>query len=109
VPVVPARPGRRLLRVAGVGMAGIAVGVGVTLAAHGLGGGADRAASVQRLDLPAGVAASAAPAAEAPGDAEASAPSRSGGPAARAAAGGSPPTRSRSGPTCPATAAPPRR
>jgi hypothetical protein len=83
VPVVPARPGRRLLRVAGVGVAGIAVGVGVTLAAHGLGGGADRAASVRRLDLPAGVAAPAAPAAEGPGDAEASAPVRAG--SARAA------------------------
>ena len=58
---VSARPGRlRLLRVVGVGVAGIAVGVGVTLAAHGLGGGAERAASVQRLDLPAGPAPTAA-------------------------------------------------
>jgi len=39
--------------VVGVGVAGIAVGVGVTLAAHGLGGGPGRDASVQRLDLPA--------------------------------------------------------
>jgi hypothetical protein len=54
VPVVPARPDRRrLLRVVGAGVAGIAVGVGVTLAAHGLGGGPGRDASVQRLDLPA--------------------------------------------------------
>jgi hypothetical protein len=81
VPVVSVRPGRRLLRVAGVGVAGIALGVGVTLAAHGLGGGADRAASVQRLDLPAGMAAPAAPAAD--GDAGASAPGRAG--SARAA------------------------
>jgi hypothetical protein len=57
VPVVAARPDRRrLLRLAGVGVLGIALGVGATLglAAHG-----DRsrpAASVRRLDLPAGVA-----------------------------------------------------
>ena len=51
---LPAAPDRRrLLRVVGVGLVGIAVRVGATLAAHGLGGG-DRAASVQRLDLPAG-------------------------------------------------------
>ena len=62
----------------GVGVAGIAVGVGVTLAAHGLGGGAERAASVQRLDLPAG------PAPTAPGPAgAAAAPVRAG--SARAA------------------------
>jgi hypothetical protein len=83
VPVVSARPRRRLLRVAGIGVAGIAVGVGLTLAAAGLGGGADRAASVQRLDLPAGVAAPAAPAAQGRGDAGASAPVRAG--SARAA------------------------
>jgi hypothetical protein len=63
VPVVPARPDRRrLLRVVGVGVAGIAVGVGVTLAAHGLGGGPGRDASVQRLDLPAAAPAGTAPA-----------------------------------------------
>jgi hypothetical protein len=61
VPGTAARPDRRRLpRVVGVGVAGIAVGVAVTLAAAGLGGGADRAASVQRLDLPAGAAAPAA-------------------------------------------------
>jgi hypothetical protein len=61
VPSNAARPGRRrLLRLVGVGVAGIAVGVGATLAVHGLGGGAGRAASVQRLDLPA--AAGAGPA-----------------------------------------------
>jgi hypothetical protein len=55
VPVVAARPDRRrLLRLAGAGVLGIALGVGATLglAAHG-----DRsrpAASVRRLDLPAG-------------------------------------------------------
>ena len=78
VPPCPAlaRPDRRrLLRVVGVGLVGIAVGVGATLAAHGLGGGADRAASVQRLDLPAG---GVAPAAPTPGEATASAPVRAG-------------------------------
>ena len=61
MPGTAARPDRRrLLRVVGVGVAGIAVGVGVTLAAAGVGGGAGRAASVQRLDLPAGAAAPAA-------------------------------------------------
>jgi hypothetical protein len=81
VPLPAARPDRRrLLRVVGVGVAGIAVGVGITLAAHGLGGGADRAASVRRLDLPAG---GVAPAAQAPGGAAASAPLRAG--SARAA------------------------
>jgi hypothetical protein len=81
VPLPAARPDRRrLLRVVGVGLVGIAVGIGATLAAHGLGGGPDRAASVQRLDLPAG---DAAPAAQAPGEATASAPVRAG--SARAA------------------------
>jgi hypothetical protein len=80
VPVAAARPRRRLLRLAGAGVAGIAVGVGVTLAAAGLGGGADRAASVQRLDLPAGVAA---PAPAARGGGDAGAPVRAG--SARAA------------------------
>jgi hypothetical protein len=75
-----ARPGRlRLLRVVGVGVAGIAVGVGVTLAAHGLGGGAERAASVRRLDLPAGPTPAAAQAQ----DGAAAAPVRAG--SARAA------------------------
>ena len=65
MPLPAARPDRRrLLRVVGVGVVGIAVGVGATLAAHGLGGRAERAASVQRLDLPAaGAPAAAAPAA----------------------------------------------
>ena len=81
MPLPAARPDRRrLLRVLGAGVAGIAVGVGITLAAHGLGGGADRAASVRRLDLPAG---GVAPAAQAPGGAAASAPVRAG--SARAA------------------------
>jgi hypothetical protein len=61
VPSNAARPGRRrLLRLVGVGVVGIAVGVGATLAVHGLGGGSGRAASVRRLDLPA--AAGAGPA-----------------------------------------------
>jgi hypothetical protein len=81
VPGTAARPDRRrLLRVVGVGVAGIAVGVGVTLAAAGLGGGAGRAASVQRLDLPAGAAA---PAAATPDGAGTAAPVRAG--SARAA------------------------
>jgi len=64
VPVIAARPDRRrLLRLVGVGVVGIAVGVGATLALHGPGGGGDRGASVQRLDLP----AAAAPAASRPG------------------------------------------
>jgi hypothetical protein len=55
VPVYSARPDpRRLLRLAGIGVLGIAVGVGATLAVHGAGGRPERAASVQRLDLPAG-------------------------------------------------------
>jgi hypothetical protein len=61
VPLNAVRPDRRrLLRVAGVGLLGLAVGVGATLAAHGLGGRPERAASVQRLDLPAGAATSSA-------------------------------------------------
>jgi hypothetical protein len=65
VPVVAARPDRRrLLRLAGIGALGIAIGVGATLVAGGPGGAdrAGRAASVQRLDLPAGAAPAAAPA-----------------------------------------------
>jgi hypothetical protein len=43
VPVVAARPDRRrLLRLAGAGLLGIAVGVGATLAAHRVGGGPGR-------------------------------------------------------------------
>jgi hypothetical protein len=81
VPAAAARPDRRrLLRLVGVGVAGIAVGVAVTLTAAGLGGGAGRAASVQRLDLPAGAAA---PAAAAPGGAGKAAAVRAG--SARAA------------------------
>jgi hypothetical protein len=81
VPGTAARPDRRrLLRVVGVGVAGIAVGVGVTLAAAGVGGGAGRAASVQRLDLPAGAAAPAAATLDGTGEA---APVRAG--SARAA------------------------
>jgi hypothetical protein len=60
VPSTAARPDRRrLLRVAVVGLVGIVVGVGATLAVHGLGRRAERAASVQRLDLPAGAAPAA--------------------------------------------------
>jgi hypothetical protein len=82
VPLPAARPDRRrLLRVVGVGLVGIAVGVGATLAAHGLGGRAERAASVQRLDLPAaGAPAAATPA---PGGDRAAAPATAG--SARAA------------------------
>ncbi len=58
MPVIAARPDRRrLLRLVGVGVVGIAVGVGATLALHGPGGG--RGASVQRLDLPAATAPAA--------------------------------------------------
>jgi hypothetical protein len=54
VPLHSARPARRrLLRLAGIGVLGIAVGVGATLAAHRAGGRPALAASVQRLDLPA--------------------------------------------------------
>jgi hypothetical protein len=65
--VTAARPDRRrLLRLVGVGVVGIAVGVGATLALHGLGGGGDRGASVQRLDLPAAAPTAPRPAAGAP-------------------------------------------
>jgi hypothetical protein len=66
---------RRLLRVAGIGALGIALGVGATLAVDGLGGAgrAERAASVQRLDLPAG----APSAADRPAEAVAAAPAGS--------------------------------
>jgi hypothetical protein len=73
VPLTVARPGRRLLRVVGVGLVGIAVGVGATLAVDRLGGGEDREASVQRLDLPGTAPAPARPAA-----ARAGAPVRAG-------------------------------
>jgi hypothetical protein len=54
VPLDSARPDRhRLLRLAGIGVLGIAVGVGVTLAVHRAGAGPERAASVRTLDLPA--------------------------------------------------------
>ena len=60
MPLFAARPDRRrLLRVAGAGVLGLAVGVGATLAVHGLGGRPERAASVQRLDLPAAAPAAA--------------------------------------------------
>jgi hypothetical protein len=52
VPVLPARP-RHLIQVVGVGALGLAVGVGATLAVHGLRGGGGPVASVQRLELPA--------------------------------------------------------
>ena len=58
MPLFAARPDRRrLLRVAGAGVLGLAVGVGATLAVHGLAGRPERAASVQRLDLPAAATA----------------------------------------------------
>ena len=60
MPLFAARPDRRrLLRLAGAGVLGLAVGVGATLAVHGLGGRPERAASVQRLALPAGAAPAA--------------------------------------------------
>ena len=69
MPFAAARPGRRrLLRVVGVGLVGIAVGVGATLAVDGLGGRGAPEASVQRLQLPGDSAAGpAAPAARAAG------------------------------------------
>ncbi|HET9290571.1 MAG TPA: hypothetical protein VFQ49_05760, partial [Actinomycetes bacterium] len=72
---------RRLLRITGIGALGIALGVGATLAVDGLGGAgrAERAASVQRLDLPAGMPSSA----DRPAEAMAAAPVRAG--SARAA------------------------
>jgi hypothetical protein len=68
VPFLPARPGRlRPLRVVAVGALGLAVGVGATLAVDGLRGGGGPAASVRRLDLPAGAGpAGAAPAGAVP-------------------------------------------
>jgi len=59
VPWTVARPApRRLLRVAGIGVLGIALGVGATVAVDRAGGDrAGRPASVQRLDLPAGAPA----------------------------------------------------
>jgi hypothetical protein len=84
VPGRSARPDRRrLLRLAGVGVLGIAVGVGTTLAAHRVGGGPRPAASVQRLDLPAGAASGGAGSVE-PGRGAAVMPVRAG--TARAAA-----------------------
>jgi hypothetical protein len=57
----PISPHRRVLRVAGVAVLGLAVGVGATLAVSGLRGGGEPVASVQRLgDLP-GQASPAAP------------------------------------------------
>jgi hypothetical protein len=56
VPALPPRPGR-VLQVVGVGALGLAVGIGATLAVHGLRGGGDPVASVRRLDLPAATAA----------------------------------------------------
>jgi len=54
VPVVAARPARRrLLRLAGAGVLGIALGVGATLALAGHGSRSRPVASVRRLDLPA--------------------------------------------------------
>jgi hypothetical protein len=83
VPVVAARPDRRrLLRLAGAGLLGIAVGVGATLAlaAHGAGDGPRPAASVRRLDLPSGGAPAGPAAGSMAGDgrAEAVAPVRAG-------------------------------
>jgi hypothetical protein len=76
VPLTAARPHRRrLLRLVGVGVAGIALGVGATAGLAGIGGRAERAASVQRLDLPAGTAATAGAAS---GRAPAGAPVRAG-------------------------------
>jgi hypothetical protein len=76
VPSVPAHPDRRrLLRVVGAGVLGIAVGIGATLALPALGGRPERAASVQRLELPAGAAAASPPAAA---RAPAAAPARAG-------------------------------
>jgi len=82
VPWTVARPApRRLLRVAGIGALGVALGIGATLAVDGLGGAgrADRAASVQRLDLPAAAPSSA----DRPAEPVAAAPARAG--SARAA------------------------
>jgi hypothetical protein len=51
---------RAWLQVVGVGALGLAVGIGATLAVSGLRGGGDPVASVQRLDLPATPATTAA-------------------------------------------------
>jgi hypothetical protein len=59
VPALSPRP-RRIVQVLGVGALGLAVGIGATLAVNGLRGGGDPVASVQRLDLPATPAATAA-------------------------------------------------
>src|SRR4029450_7675106 len=81
VPVVAARPDRRrLLRLAAVGMLGIALGVGATRAAHRA-DGPRPAASVQRLDLPAG----GAPAGPGAGSIAGGGGGRHGGPVARPA------------------------
>ncbi|HEU4900475.1 MAG TPA: hypothetical protein VFX88_23360 [Actinomycetota bacterium] len=76
MPSNAARPDRRrLLRVAGAGLAGLALGVGAALAGHGLGGRSEPAASVQRLDLPAGTpAAGVGPAGAVAADGPAPAP-----------------------------------
>jgi hypothetical protein len=77
VPAAPARPDRRrLLLLAAAGVLGLAVGVGATLAASGLGDRPRPAASVQRLDLPAGT--TGAVTAEGGGQAAAVAPVRAG-------------------------------
>jgi hypothetical protein len=61
VPLTAARPHRHsLLRLVGVGVVGIALGVGATAALAGIGGRAEPAASVRRLDLPASAAGAAA-------------------------------------------------
>jgi len=58
VPSSSARPGsRRLLSLVGIGVVGLAVGVGATVAVDGLRGHGDREASVRRLQLPGGRAA----------------------------------------------------
>jgi hypothetical protein len=58
VPSSSARPGsRRLLSLVGIGVVGLAVGVGATLAVDRLREHGDREASVQRLQLPGGRAA----------------------------------------------------
>jgi hypothetical protein len=67
VPSMSPRP-RRLLHVVGVGALGLAVGIGATLAVGGLRGGGDPVASVQRLDLPATPATTAAAGRDGAGD-----------------------------------------
>jgi hypothetical protein len=88
VPSNAARPHRRrLLRVAGVGLAGLALGAGATLAVHGLGGRPRPAASVQRLDLPGATpgAAGVGPAGAAAAGGKAAAPAAGAAGTARAA------------------------